>query len=397
MKNKDTLIHRIGEYLFFIAVVVEVLVVIVDKSNYTNPIQGRLFQLTFVLFLTKVCLTRYTFKEYACIFLFCLLGSVSYFVTGRNELVRVAVFVASCKNIDMRKCLELVFWLTLSGCLAIVILSVTGIYGGVSLTQDYGRGSVETRYTFGMGHPNALQCMVWSLSILGLYLYGSIMRWWHYLILLLVNIFFFRLTDSRTSLLVTVLTIVVVFMTTRQGNILFRKVISWIGMITSLGSIGISVLVACNAYRVYNYVWYDDRSPITMFFYYLNKALNGRVRILVENDRFEGTVQTWRLFSGPENNYYFDLGWVRLFYWYGIIPGCVLVTSIAVLLLFFYKKNDYMSIALIASICLYTVIEAHVVSVFLARNYLFFLAGAAWCEILKGPAWWKEMPDGGRK
>ena len=98
--------HRIGEYLFTIAVVIEVLVVLVDKSNYTNPVQGRLFQLTFLLFLAKVCLTKYTFKEYACIFFFCVMGAVSYFVTGRNELVRVAVFVASCKNIDMGKCLN---------------------------------------------------------------------------------------------------------------------------------------------------------------------------------------------------------------------------------------------------------------------------------------------------
>ena len=50
MKTKDTFMHRIGEYLFTIAVVIEVLVVLVDKSNYTNPVQGRLFQLTFLLF-----------------------------------------------------------------------------------------------------------------------------------------------------------------------------------------------------------------------------------------------------------------------------------------------------------------------------------------------------------
>ncbi len=396
MKTKDTFMQRIGEYLFTVAVVIEVLVVIVDKSNYTNPVQGRLFQLTFLLFLAKVCLTKYTFREYVCIFFFCILGAVSYFVTGRNELVRVAIFVAACKNIDMHKCLKLVFWLTLSGCLSIIILSVTGIYGRVSLTQDFGRGSVETRYTLGMGHPNALQCMVWSLSVLGLYLYGKMMRWWHYLVLLLVNVFFYFLTDSRTSLLVTVLAIVIALAAMRQKSVLVGKLLNWFGMITSLGSIGISILIACNAYRVYDYVWYDDRSPVTMLFYYLNRALNGRVRILVENDRFEGTVQTWRLFSRPENNYFFDLGWVRLFYWYGIIPGCVLALAIAAMLVFFYKKNDYLAIALIASISLYTVIEAHVISVYLARNYLLFLAGGAWCMMLKGSEW-KGVTDRERK
>ena len=54
MKTKDTFMHRIGEYLFTIAVAIEVLVVIIDKSNYTNPVQGRLFQLTFLLFLSLI-------------------------------------------------------------------------------------------------------------------------------------------------------------------------------------------------------------------------------------------------------------------------------------------------------------------------------------------------------
>lgn len=391
MNIKNVLISRASNCFFYIAVIIEVLIVLVDRSNYTNPIEGRLFQITFVLFLVKTCLTRYTWKEYICIFSFCVLGAVSYFVTERNEIIRLVIFIASCKDIDMEKCLKLVFWLTLSGCLVIIGMSVTGIYGGISLTQDYGRGSVETRYTLGMGHPNALQCMVWSLSMLGLYLYGKIMKWWHYLILLAVNIFFFCLTDSRTSLIVTLYAIVLIFLVTRKQNLVRQKIINRIGIVTAASSIGVSVLAAANAYRIYNYIWYDERSPVTMVFYYLNKVLNGRIRILTETDRFEGAIQTWKLFSGPENNYYFDLGWVRLFYWYGIIPGCIFVAAILLLLFFYYRKNDYMSIALVAAICLYTVIEAHVISVYLARNYIFFLMGAVWCEVLKEPAGWKKV------
>lgn len=386
MRSKNEVLSQIAYWCFYAAVIIEACMVIIDKSNYTNPIEGRLFQLTFLLFLLKVCLTKYTWKEYFCIFLFCILGAISYFVTGRNEIVRLVIFVAACKEVDIRKCMKLVFWITLSGCLVIIGLSVTGIYGGLSLTQDYGRGMVETRYTLGMGHPNALQCMVWSMTVLGMYLYGVRMKWWHYLMILALNIFFFWLTDSRTSLLVTIYAIILVFIVIRSPNAWREKVISWIGIITSVGSIGISILTAAGAYRVYDYIWYDDRSPITLAFYYLNKILNGRIRTLVGTTRFEGTVQTWHLFSGPENNYFFDMGWIRLFYWYGIIPGCVFVAAIAVLLIYFYKKNDFMSIVLIASICLYTITEAHVISVYLARNYIFFLIGAVWYEVIKGPA-----------
>lgn len=381
MKNGCKILEKIAYYSFYLAVVIEVLIVIVDKSAYINPIEGRLFQLTFLLFTVKTALTKYSWKEYLVIFLFLLLGSVSYFVTGRNEIVRVVMFMAACKNIDMQKCLKLVFYMTLVGCVVLILLSVTGIYGAISLTKDYGRGSVETRYTLGLGHPNALQCMVWALTTLGLYLYAERMKWYYYLLVLGVNIGFFLLTDSRTSLLVTVLVMALAYMV-HMRNLVLRKISAAVCMAISVFSVGLSVIIAGNAYRVYNYVWHGDRTPVTMFFTKLNSLLNGRIRILVENDRFEGTVGTWRLFSGPENNYYFDMGWIRLFYWYGIIPACVFVLVLLIAMFYFYKQKKYMELIMIASFSVYTVIEAHAVSVYLARNYILFLVGAYWYKIL---------------
>lgn len=382
-KEKESLPSKIAYYSFYIAVMIEVLMVIIDKSNYTNPIEGRLFQLTFLLFLIKVCLTKYTRREYVVIFLFCLLGAVSYFITERNEIIRLVMFVAACKNIEMKKCLKMVFWLTLSGCLAIILLSVTGIYGAVSLTQDYGRGSIETRYTLGMGHPNALQCMVWALTALGLYLYREKMRFYHFAVVFILNVVAFVLSDSKTSFLVAAFTIAVAYLSGEKLPKRIKKLCAWLNGVVVIGSIGASIVMAANAYRVYNHDWHCVSDPVTMLFVRLNDLLNGRVRILTETVGWEGSMNSWTLFSGPDSIYYFDMGWVRLFYWYGIIPGCVFVAVIVILLIYFLKKEDYLSIALIAAISLYTFAEAHVISVYLARNYVFFLIGAAWCEILK--------------
>ena len=382
-REKEGLLSKIAYYSFYIAVIIEVLMVIIDKSNYTNPIEGRLFQLTFLLFLIKVCLTKYTRREYVVIFLFCLLGAVSYFITERNEIIRLVMFVAACKNIEMKKCLKMVFWLTLSGCLAIILLSVTGIYGAVSLTQDYGRGSIETRYTLGMGHPNALQCMVWALTALGIYLYREKMRFYHFVVVFILNVAAFVLSDSKTSFLVAVFTIAVAYLSGEKLPKRIKKLCAWLNGVVVIGSIGASIVMAANAYRVYNHDWHCVSDPVTMLFVRLNDLLNGRIRILTETVGWEGSMNSWTLFSGPDSIYYFDMGWVRLFYWYGIIPGCVFVAVIVILLIYFLKKEDYLSIALIAAISLYTIAEAHVISVYLARNYVFFLIGAAWCEILK--------------
>lgn len=382
-KEKESLPSKIAYYSFYSAVIIEVLMVIIDKSNYTNPIEGRLFQLTFLLFLIKVCLTKYTRREYVVIFLFCLLGAVSYFITERNEIIRLVMFVAACKNIEMKKCLKMVFWLTLSGCLAIILLSVTGIYGAVSLTQDYGRGSIETRYTLGMGHPNALQCMVWALTALGIYLYREKMRFYHFVVVFILNVAAFVLSDSKTSFLVAAFTIAVAYLSGEKLPKRIKKLCAWLNGVVVIGSIGASIVMAANAYRVYNHDWHCVSDPVTMLFVRLNDLLNGRIRILTETVGWEGSMNSWTLFSGPDSIYYFDMGWVRLFYWYGIIPGCVFVAVIVILLIYFLKKEDYLSIALIAAISLYTIAEAHVISVYLARNYVFFLIGAAWCEILK--------------
>lgn len=383
MENKrEKFIHELASSFFYIGVIIEVLIVIIDKSNYINPLEGQLFRLTFLLFLVKVCLTKCTKKEYLAIGLFCILGFAIYFMSGRNEALRLVIFVVACKDIDMHKCLKLVFYITLAGCIAIILMSVMRIYGGISLTEDFGRGYVETRYTLGMGHPNALQCMVWALTTLGIYLYGNQMKWYHYMGVFLINVGFFLLTDSKTSLLVTLYTIILAFFMCDRHSDLVKKISAWIGGLTTVFSIGISVIIACNAYRVYNYVWHMDRSPMTRFFTWMNGIMNGRIRILTENKRFEGSVSTWRIFSGPENSYYFDMGWIRLFYWYGILPACVFIAVLLLVVIYCYRQRQYLAIMLLSSFALYSVIEAHAISVYLARNYTFFLIGMVWSPLL---------------
>ena len=389
MKKRKELFSKIAYSCFYIGVIIEVLMVLVDKSVLINPIEGRLFQLTFLLFLITVCLTRYSRKEYLVIAMFLGLGAISYFVTGRNEIVRVVMFLAACKDIDMKKCLKMVFYLTLSGCLLIILLSVSGIAGDMALTQEYGRGSVETRYVLGMGHPNALQCMVWALTVLGLYLYGEKMKWYEYLTVFGINIFFFLLTDSKTSLIMGIFSILYTGIMKMIKNDKVREVCCAGGMLLTAGSILFSVVIASNAYRIYNYIWHFEWSKPTQFFVYLDRALTGRIASLVGTTRWEGTIQTWKLFSEPANNYYFDMGWIRVFYWYGIIPAIVVVLVLMILLIYCMKQKKYMEFVMIVSFAVYTLVEAHAVSVYIARNYVFFLLGAYWCHMLN----WKGAKE----
>lgn len=383
MKTDRKQIEKIAYDSFYLGVIIEVLMVIIDKSALINPVEGRLFQLTFLLFLIKTCLTRYDKKEYAVIAAFLALGAISYFVTGRNDIVRIVMFLTACKNVDMQKCLKLVFYMTLTGCLLIMFLSFFGIGGGLALTQDYGRGSVETRYTLGMGHPNALQCMVWALTVLVLYLYGEKWKWYGYVAALAVNTGFFFLTDSKTSLAAAVFAVGFTWIICKCKGEKIIKLCGIGSILVTVGSIILSTVVACKAHYVYEYDWGIDKSKTAYAYKVLDNILTGRMRSLCDNERWEGTISTWKLFAEPANNYYFDMGWIRLFYWYGIIPGLIVVAVILIWMIQCCRRKENMVLMIIVSIAVYTVFEAHMVSAYIGRNYLLFILGASWCQLLK--------------
>ena len=110
-------IRLAGNVCFWIAIVTELIVVIIDKSAYINPYEGMIFRLTFLLFCLKVISTKYSRREWICIIAVGLIVSISYFVNTRDEAVRAAVFVIACKDIDLKKILKVVLAITLIGTL----------------------------------------------------------------------------------------------------------------------------------------------------------------------------------------------------------------------------------------------------------------------------------------
>lgn len=377
--------RMIANYSFYLAVIIEVMLVILDKSEFLYPFEGWTFRITFLLCLLKVVFTKYTRKEYLVIALFLGLGMISYRVTGRNEILRTVMFLAACKNVDMIRCLKMVFWITLTGCAAIILLSVTGIYGAMSLTKDFGRGGIETRYVLGMGHPNALHCMVWALTLLGLFLYHERMKWQYYIVLMLCHIGCFLLTDSKTSLILSAYTILGFAMCDYLKKEKLRRSYGIAQLVVFAASVAGSVLVAKEAYEVRFYNWYpwvDNFSIKTRMWALIDRMLTGRISSLVETDCQAGVMSTWRLFSTTGTEYYFDMGWIRLFYWYGIIPAGIAVLVLMLLLLYFIREKKYIEITVIASAALYTVVEAHLVSVYIGRNYILFLVGMYWYKLL---------------
>jgi hypothetical protein len=84
------------------------------------------------------------------------------------------------------------------------------------------------------------------------------------------------------------------------------------------------------------------------------------------------------LFATPENEAFFDQGFIRLFYWYGIIPGFLYVASNLYLIFQSYMKKDYPLMVIVVAYAVLSLMEAHLISVYLLRNYLLIWLGYYW-------------------
>lgn len=173
-RNKDAWksAQKAGTYCFWAAVLIELLLVIIDKSAYINPYEGQLFRLTFLLFAVKILTTKYSRNEILFLGMVGMVAAVSYFVNTKDEAVRAVALVAACKDIDLRRLLKVVLCATIAGMAVLFVLSVTGIYGAVSVTADYGR--VLDRWTLIMRRGTVLgwdirmrfrECCLWSVRL----------------------------------------------------------------------------------------------------------------------------------------------------------------------------------------------------------------------------------------
>lgn len=379
-KINPNLLELISKCTFAVGLLIELTIVILDKSEYIIQYEGQWFRLTFVLFGISLITTKHSIKEWITLVFFWIIGLISYRHTGRNEIIRFVTFIWACQGKNMQKVLRITFWFTLVGCVGIVFLSITGMFGAIAQMEVF-RLEEETRYCFGMGHPNTFHCMVFVLTILGIYCYYTVIRWYGYVLLVALQILVFYFTKSRTGLILSLFAVLLVVMLQYMKFLQKWKLPYILSIILILALVAFSVFAAKNAHRHYSLLAK------------INKITTGRLHGLYETKNHEGMLHTWSLWSVARNNYYFDMGIVRIFYWYGIIPGAIYFWAQIRLLWVAMKKYDYMLLAIVTVIALYSVFEAHFVSVYLGRNYLLFLFGMYLSDMIPSTTMCQSQPN----
>lgn len=378
---------KISNFLFYIALTTELLFMVLEKSEVTIPFISHVFRITFLFTLAAVVINKHYRKEWFIIAAVIGFTFICYKITGRNELLRFSMFIIAAKDVDLEKTMKYWFYFCLAGFSIILLLSLAGIMGDIYVEADFGRGCLERRYVFGFGHPNTLCGCIYAILLLWIWIYGKKSRMVAYVAWIIGSVALYKLSLSRTIILVFMITIglaLLIRLSSMIGEMKITYIVS--AIISPILCVAVSIIAAI----VSKYRWYVEPNGIgwhdgNKYVVRLDEVLNNRIsNLYYDSDMHEGAIETWKLFSDRNSNGIFDMGWVRLFYWYGIIPASLVVIFLILLIYACYKKRDIWTVLIVISMGIYTVIEATFVSRYIGRNILLPIIAVYFYEFLLG-------------
>lgn len=372
MKRINENRELIGKICFFTGIVIELVFMLINLGAYPIPHWlniGRFMQLASFFFLGKILLTKYSKREWIVNLLVLGLGVASFIATGRDEWVlRVLLMLVASKNIDSKEIAKYVLYVTLSGSIIIVVLSLIGIGQPMINAMDYGRDKgIEMRWTFGMGHPNHIHGLLWYIVTLLIYLYHKRFRWYHYFGLTVLNIVLFLLTVSRTGFLMTQFLLCISIFVTYYQKERVQKMLHIIGHMAIIGTVMFTIYVGkCGVH---------------------GKILETLDRLLTYRLTFidwYGDPATWRWLSQSD-----DIGRATIDVTYGAIInayGYIIMFAYTVLNCLLqvrlYKEKNIIGMVLLLSCILYGMMENYMNAYFLMYNFVFILLIGRWDSLL---------------
>ena len=370
--------EKLANILFYIALSCELFFMIIEKSDMDElPFISHVFRVTFAIALLAVLLMKHSRKEWIVIAAIWIFTFISYRLCGKNDLLRYATFAMAARDVDIKKAMKYSLCFSALGFGIIALLAVFGISGDMYIVADFGRGAVERRYTLGFGHPNTFSGCMYALLLTWIWLYGKRAKALSFCLWLMASGGIYALTATRTIFALFVLTIVLSMISKYLPRLSEYKVLYVLSSLAVIMCVAFSVFAA----KMSIHYWESEREQ--EWLYKLDRFLNGRIASLYWNtNSHAGAIESWHMFSNGISEEFFDMGWCRLFYWYGVIPTIILIALILYIIYICYQKRDIYMTIVIVSISVYTIIEATFVSRYIGRNVLIAVVGVYIGDVL---------------
>lgn len=296
-----------------------------------------------ICFVIKLVLTKYNWTEAVVELALLALMFCCWKSSGSIDYPINTILLLGIKNIDFRKFMKLLFFNILLIISVVMTWTLLHNLTGLVRIQDYGRGTVESRFQFGWWHPNRGHFVFFSVSVLFLFSYFRKCRWWVFACLMVFNYECFLLTKSRTGFAVTAMSIVLFFILKLLKEKYYQKVLFIILELINLfciifSMIGIGILPIAPEI-------YDKLNMITTGRFMLARMFCQKFGIHIFGTSLEGQIP--------------DLGIARTLMEYGVIVfillyGCVLAASWIL-----YKKREQDVMLLLSIYMVYFTFEAY--------------------------------------
>lgn len=173
---------------------------------YDGQIVYKLFLVTaFLCIAVKMCITKYTYKEWAIILCLLILSTIVYLVSGEKGVLICMVTVCAMKNVSVKRAfgVGLVVWsVAMGGRFFISLINIGNVETAVQTKNITG---AVLRYFMGYPHPNTLHISYLILTAFVIYCVKETYSLKHLIVLAVGNLFVFLYSYSYTGALVVMI------------------------------------------------------------------------------------------------------------------------------------------------------------------------------------------------
>lgn len=273
---------------------------------------------------------------------------LSYFKSGRDELLLAIIFVIGAINTKRDMVFKTAYRANILGMLIVVVCSLIGFINS-NVTNSIRDGINLARYSMGFSHPNAFAAAVLQFTAFIIYFNFSKIKTGNLASLALLNYFIYRVTYSRTSFILSLILIIVVFCYKNLSRIRVQKILDWI--VSNITKILLFVGLIGSVYLAANY----KKNPRIFEFLSNGDTLQTRIRLMGQAleiypitlfGQVVNTIRSSEYSFALGNGVVLDNAYIFSLLAYGAVPTIVLV-------ILYYKtlQNEFFNKNILFIIC----------------------------------------------
>lgn len=288
----------------------------------------------------------FNIKEYIISLILLITTLISTYIGGSVKLLQMTILILAFKDINIEKYIARDVIIRIVLTLALIYLTYkNNSYTFVPFEET------RIRYALGFGHPNTLGIMLAIIGIEFLYLFRNKRSYISYIVCAVIIIFNYRVSDSRTSIIVSLFGLLCFILMRFKINIFKNKVIQIIVENLFVILLVFSVIVC---------YMYGNGSGLAIK---LNGLLSDRL-VLAYNylkeygiHLFGSSISSKTLLQSGFYAYTLDMGFIYILVRFGLISTLVYAFVYNRAIHYLFKKNKYYEVLVILSFLVYGTME----------------------------------------